>query len=87
MKDAGLAVVTGASSGIGAAFARLLAAEGRPVFLVSRSGDRLEALATELNAGAGRRARRFSRPTSGRRMDATPYGTRRKARGGPSRSS
>lgn len=56
MKDAGLAVVTGASSGIGAAFARELAAEGRPVLLVSRSGDRLEALATGLNAGRGGRA-------------------------------
>jgi short-subunit dehydrogenase len=39
VKDAGLAVVTGASSGIGAAFARLLAAEKRPVMLVSRSGE------------------------------------------------
>ncbi len=54
--DTGLAVVTGASSGIGASFARALAAEGRPVLLVSRSRDRLEALASELNAGRGGRA-------------------------------
>jgi short-subunit dehydrogenase len=52
----GLAVVTGASSGIGAAFARLLAAEGRPVLLVSRSGDRLAALTSRLNAERGGRA-------------------------------
>ncbi len=54
MTDAlGLAVVTGASSGIGAALARLLAEEGWPVLLVSRSGDRLEALASALNAAKG----------------------------------
>lgn len=53
MRDAGLAVVTGASSGIGAAFARLLASQKRPVLLVSRSGERLEAVAAGLNAGPG----------------------------------
>lgn len=48
-----LAVVTGASSGIGEAFARLLAAEGRPVLLVARSRDALAALAAALRAAHG----------------------------------
>ena len=41
-------LITGASSGIGAAFARKLAGRGRNVLLVARSEDKLIALCNEL---------------------------------------
>ncbi|HET9690110.1 MAG TPA: SDR family NAD(P)-dependent oxidoreductase [Acidimicrobiales bacterium] len=47
-----LAVVTGASSGIGAATARALAAAGFRVALGARRVDRVEALAAQLGGGA-----------------------------------
>ncbi len=49
-------VVTGASSGIGEALARELAARGHHVTLVARRADRLAGLADELRAAYGIRA-------------------------------
>lgn len=47
------ALITGASSGIGEAFARALARPGDSLILVARSKDKLEALAAKLRASHG----------------------------------
>ena len=50
----GWAVVTGASSGLGREFALALAERGHPVLAVARRGERLRALADEVDAGGAR---------------------------------
>jgi 3-oxoacyl-[acyl-carrier protein] reductase len=49
-----VALVTGASSGLGARFAELLAGEGAAVALVARRADRLAALCARIEAAGGR---------------------------------
>lgn len=54
--DGEVALVTGASSGLGAHFAATLARAGAKVVLTARRVDRLEALAREIEAAGGKAA-------------------------------
>ncbi len=49
-----VAVVTGASGGLGAHFAKLLAANGAAVAVTARRVDKIQAIADEINAGGGK---------------------------------
>jgi hypothetical protein len=51
--DRKLALITGASAGIGAAFARIFASHGYDVALTARRGERLETLAEEIRLRCG----------------------------------
>ena len=83
------AVVTGASSGIGAATARRLAAEGFHVYCAARREDRVRALAEEIGGTAVRcdvtspaRSPRSRRPWA---TGSTCWSTTPEARSGPTR--
>jgi short-subunit dehydrogenase len=78
-----LAAVTGASSGIGEAFARELAARGYDLLLVARRKRRLDKLAAELHATHGCRAdvlaADLTRPTALERVEDALERSRRLA--------
>jgi short-subunit dehydrogenase len=58
--DRKLCLITGASAGIGAAFARVYAANGYDVALIARRTERLEALAEEIRQAFGVQALVFT---------------------------
>ena len=66
--DGRACVVTGASSGIGLAAARLLSAEGGRVLLVARSEERLAAAAAEVGGNAATLALDVTAPDAGERV-------------------
>jgi NADP-dependent 3-hydroxy acid dehydrogenase YdfG len=57
--NGGIALVTGAGGGIGAALARALLGEVAAVFVVGRKRERLEAVISGFNENRARRSRGF----------------------------
>jgi short-subunit dehydrogenase len=53
VEDPGVAVITGASSGIGESFARILGSQGFDLVITARRKDRLESLAAEMKQKHG----------------------------------
>ncbi|MFX1280040.1 MAG: SDR family NAD(P)-dependent oxidoreductase [Promethearchaeota archaeon] len=53
VKNPGIAVITGASSGIGESFARILSSQGFDLVITARRKERLESLASELEKKEG----------------------------------
>ncbi|MHA2392195.1 MAG: SDR family NAD(P)-dependent oxidoreductase [Promethearchaeota archaeon] len=53
VEDPGIAVITGASSGIGESFSRILASQGFDIVITARRKNRLESLASELKENYG----------------------------------
>ena len=67
-------LITGASMGIGEAFARELASKGNDLVLVARSEEKLRELASELNAKHGVDARAFRADLNDAAAPAQIYG-------------
>jgi len=58
MSEREVALITGASMGIGKELAKIFAADGRDLVLVARSEDKLQSLARELEGENGMRTAR-----------------------------